>query len=85
MVDIVILLPDLPSNVSDNLWRSLWYISCKNVCFFENFYFFVVNKITVFSLSTGKLCFKLALYFIWPFGKSLNKVVPLVFSMYFFE
>lgn len=50
-------------------------------------FFFVANKIPSFSLFAGKLCSKMALYFIWPFGKSLNKVVPLFFFflMYLFE
>lgn len=87
MVDIFILLSYLPSNVSDNLWRSLWYISCKIVVTFKIYVFFVANKIPSFSLFAGKLCSKMALYFIWPFGKSLNKVVRLCFffSMYLFE
>uniref|UniRef100_A0A8D2ZEN7 Cation/H+ exchanger protein 1 n=1 Tax=Scophthalmus maximus TaxID=52904 RepID=A0A8D2ZEN7_SCOMX len=31
--------------------------------------------LTIFGAPYGKLCFKLAWYFIWPFGKSIEKVV----------
>ncbi|XP_035530774.1 cation/H+ exchanger protein 1 isoform X2 [Morone saxatilis] len=33
-----------------------------------------VMFLTIFGAPYGKLCFKMALYFIWPFGKSLEKV-----------
>ncbi|XP_051248774.1 cation/H+ exchanger protein 1 isoform X2 [Dicentrarchus labrax] len=32
-----------------------------------------VMFLTIFGAPYGKLCFKMALYFIWPFGKSLEK------------
>ncbi|XP_075886297.1 cation/H+ exchanger protein 1 [Nelusetta ayraudi] len=32
-----------------------------------------VMYLTIFGAPYGKLCSKMALYFIWPFGKSLNK------------
>uniref|UniRef100_A0A8D3CIQ8 Cation/H+ exchanger protein 1 n=1 Tax=Scophthalmus maximus TaxID=52904 RepID=A0A8D3CIQ8_SCOMX len=36
--------------------------------------------LTIFGAPYGKLCFKLAWYFIWPFGKSIEKVSDRVMS-----
>uniref|UniRef100_A0A8C2EYR5 Cation/H+ exchanger protein 2 n=1 Tax=Cyprinus carpio TaxID=7962 RepID=A0A8C2EYR5_CYPCA len=39
--------------------------------------------LTVFGIPYAKLCWKLSCYFLWPFGKSIEKVVFLFISKYF--
>lgn len=75
MVDIIILLPYLPSNVSDNLWRSLWYISCKIVvslkmyvfCGQQNHMFFSFHRQTVFKAG---IVFYLAIWEVFKQGST---------------
>ncbi|KAM9771755.1 cation/H+ exchanger protein 1 [Syngnathus typhle] len=47
-------------------WMSLTYLL---IC--------LVMFLTIIGAPYGKLCFKLALYFIWPFGKSVEKAADL--------
>uniref|UniRef100_A0A8B9LK05 Cation/H+ exchanger protein 2 n=1 Tax=Astyanax mexicanus TaxID=7994 RepID=A0A8B9LK05_ASTMX len=48
-------------------WVSLMYLLIGMLMF-----------ITIFGIPHGQLCFRLACYFLWPFGKAVEKVVPRV-------
>lgn len=71
MVDIFNLLPHMSGNVSNNLRGPLWYVMYSVASYFP---LNMEHHVILVLLFSGKLCFRMAWYFIWPFGKLVEKV-----------
>lgn len=77
MVDILNLPAHLSCNVSDDPGRPLRYGSYEPAASLRVLYCLLkyARSFLLFLFFTGKLCLKMAWYFIWPFGKSIEKVI----------
>uniref|UniRef100_A0AAY5K5C5 Cation/H+ exchanger protein 2 n=1 Tax=Esox lucius TaxID=8010 RepID=A0AAY5K5C5_ESOLU len=77
---------EVRSDVVKELYSDLNHlITCGNVVYVLLFGWWVslvyllvsiLMVITIIGAPYGKLCWKLSLYFLWPFGKSIQEVIP---------
>lgn len=75
MVDVIILRPPLSCNVSNSVRRTLWLVFKRITALLRKLQLSLDVKRLILS---GKLCLKMAWYFIWPFGKSIVKVIHVI-------
>lgn len=80
LVDLFILLLGQSADVLYHCWDPIWYVRVHLSFILVNSPFYL-HCDTLFSLESvlsylliGKLCLELSGYFLWPFGKALQKV-----------